>query len=361
MATATPVGPSWRESASSLSTDQLAGACGAASTATMDCVSQVADVARHRRVSSTDVLCLVLLAAVAARFMLGGVLSTSSVAAWTTVFAAICIQASPFLVLGIALSTIFAVFVPPEFFGRALPARPALAVPVAGVAGGVLPGCECASVPVAASLMRQGVARGPAMAFLLSAPAINPVVLVATSVAFPGHPVIVLARLLASLTVALVIGWIWQRLGHDAPMSRRFVPPDGVGPWERARLSAAHDLAQATGLLAIGAASAATLNIVIPRSLLNDAGANAVSGVVTLSLLAVVLAVCSEADAFIAASLTQFSLTARLAFMTVGPAVDVKLIAMQVGTFGRRFASRFAPLTLVVAAVAASTVGAILL
>jgi len=69
------------------------------------------------------------------------------------------------------------------------------------------------------------------------------------------------------------------------------------------------------------------------------------------------MAICSEADAFVAASLTQFSLTARLAFMTVGPMVDVKLIAMQSGTFGSRFAARFAPLTFVVAVASALLIG----
>ena len=76
-----------------------------------------------------------------------------------------------------------------------------------------------------------------------------------------------------------------------------------------------------------------------------------------LGALAVVMAVCSEADAFIAASLTQFSLTARLAFMVVGPMVDVKLIALQAGTFSGRFAARFAPLTFVVCVASAIVVG----
>jgi uncharacterized protein len=324
-------------------------------------MSAVAEARTARRVSSTDAFCVILLGAVLARFALGDVLATPSVAAWTTVFAAICIQAAPFLVLGIGLSTVLAVFVPPEFFRRALPTRPAAAVPMAGLAGGVLPGCECASVPVAASLMRRGVARGPAVAFLLSAPAINPVVLVATSVAFPGRPAMVLARFLASLATAVVVGWLWQRAGRDVPPPRRFVAPAAASPWQRAQLTAAHELAQSAGLLVVGAASAATLNVVIPRTWLDHIGGNAVVGVITLSLLAVVLAICSEADAFIAASLTQFSLTARLAFLTVGPAVDVKLIAMHAGTFGRRFASRFAPLALVVAALSASLVGAVLL
>jgi uncharacterized membrane protein YraQ (UPF0718 family) len=82
--------------------------------------------------------------------------------------------------------------------------------------------------------------------------------------------------------------------------------------------------------------------------------------VLALAILAVLLSICSEADAFVASSLTQFSLTARLAFLVVGPMVDLKLFAMQVGTFGRRFAVRFAPTTFVVAVVVAVAVGTVL-
>lgn len=309
----------------------------------------------------TDVFCGVLVLAVLARLLFGALFAAPAVAAWTTVFAAICIQASPYLALGVLLSSAIAVFVPPSFFTKALPARANLAVPVAGLAGAALPGCECGSVPVAASLVRRGVAPGAAVAFLLSAPAINPVVLVATAVAFPGRPGLVLARFVASLATALAVGWLWQRLGRELPIRARPGAPDGASGWQRAQLTASHDLAQALGLLVIGAASAAFLNVTMPRSWLNHPAGSEITGVIALALLAVVLAVCSEADAFIAASLTQFSLTARLAFMVVGPAVDVKLIAMQVGTFGRHFAIRFAPLTLVVAASAAAVVGTVAL
>jgi len=71
----------------------------------------------------------------------------------------------------------------------------------------------------------------------------------------------------------------------------------------------------------------------------------------------VILCICSEADAFVAASLTEFSLTAKLAFLVVGPMVDLKLVSLQVGTFGRRFAFRFAPTTFVVAVLASVVVG----
>jgi hypothetical protein len=86
-------------------------------------------------------------------------------------------------------------------------------------------------------------------------------------------------------------------------------------------------------------------------------GGAGVLAVLALAGLAVVMAICSEADAFVAASFTAFPLTARLTFMVVGPMVDVKLVALQTGTFGRSFAVRFAPLTLVVAIGASVLVG----
>lgn len=78
---------------------------------------------------------------------------------------------------------------------------------------------------------------------------------------------------------------------------------------------------------------------------------------VLLGGLAVILSVCSEADAFVAASLTGFSPTARLAFMVVGPMVDLKLIALQAGTFGRSFAARFSAATFATAVLCSALVG----
>jgi uncharacterized protein len=96
---------------------------------------------------------------------------------------------------------------------------------------------------------------------------------------------------------------------------------------------------------------------VVPRSVLDAVAGAGPLAFLALAGLAVVMAICSEADAFVAASLTQFSLSARLAFMVVGPMVDVKLVALQAGTFGRGFTQRFAPLTLAVALASSAVVG----
>ncbi|MGW2251740.1 permease [Kitasatospora sp. NPDC001660] len=306
-----------------------------------------------------------VLAAAGTAVALVRVWDAGGVQTWRTVMVAIVVQGVPFLVLGTVVSAAIGAFVPERVFTRVLPRNPALAVPVAGVAGAVLPGCECASVPVAGSLIRRGVAPAAALAFLLSAPAVNPVVLVATAIAFPGRPEMVLGRLVASLLTAVVMGWLWVAFGRPEWL-RLPKGPSGHGkgvrnPLEEFRRGLQHDFLSAGGFLVVGAAAAATFNVLVPPSVLRIFSDQPWLGVPALACLAVVLAVCSEADAFVAASLTGFSPSARLAFMVVGPMVDLKLIALQSGAFGRAFAARFSSATFVVAVVASIVIGGVLL
>ncbi|MFF9409163.1 permease [Streptomyces anandii] len=297
-------------------------------------------------------------------FVTRGWAGTPAAQAWRTVCLAITMQAMPFLLLGTALSGAINAFVPARVFNRILPKRPALAVPVAGLAGVVLPGCECASVPVANSLIGRGVTPAAAFAFLLSAPAVNPVVLTATAIAFPGNPAMVLARLLASLAASAVMGWLWLWLGRDEwlrPAVRHTGHQEGHSRWDEFRRGFQYDFLHAGGFLVVGAMAAATFNVAVPRSVLDTFSGSTWLSVLFLAGLAVLLAVCSEADAFVAASLTGFSPLARLTFIVVGPMVDLKLIALQAGTFGRPFAVRFSAATMVVAVLCSVLVGGFLL
>jgi uncharacterized membrane protein YraQ (UPF0718 family) len=317
---------------------------------------------RRLDVGSVEVLAVLLVLLVVFRNPLASLVSGDRLTTWVTVFVSVMVQAVPFLVFGVVLSAVIAVFVPRSFWARALPRHPALAVPVAGAAGVVLPGCECGSVPIAGSLIRRGVTSAAALAFLLAAPAINPIVLAATAVAFPGRPEMVLARAAASLVVAVLMGWLWLRLGR-ADWIRLPHRPDlddaskGRAFWAAVR----HDVVHAGGFLVLGAMAAATINVVVPEAWLQSLAANPVLSVLALAVLAVLLSICSEADAFVAASLSQFSLTSRLVFLVVGPMVDLKLISMQTGVFGRRFAARFAPATFVAAVLVGTGVGVVLL
>jgi uncharacterized membrane protein YraQ (UPF0718 family) len=328
-------------------------------------VTATAPAPPRRRVTSLEVLCVLLVLALVGQSWLASVLDVPAIRTGATIFVAVCAQALPFLVIGVLLSGAIAAFVSGDVLRRVLPKRQALAVPVAGAAGVVLPNCECAAVPVAKRLIQQGVPSSVALAFLLAAPAVNPIVLVATAVAFPGEPKMVLARFAGSMATALVMGWLWARFGKMEWFAERALwrlpDEEGRSRWAVFAETSRQDLVEAGGFLVIGGLTAAALNVVVPRNWLDTLGDQIVLGIVVMAVLAVVLALCSEADAFVAASLSALPLLPRLVFLVVGPAIDIKLFALQAGTLGRRFAVRFAPLTFVVAVCCAVTAGVLVL
>ncbi|HKC29374.1 MAG TPA: permease [Jatrophihabitans sp.] len=282
---------------------------------------------------------------------------------WANVLAAICVQAAPFVVLGALLSGCLRV-APRSWLRRWVPRRQALAVPALGLVGVALPGCECGSVPAAAGLIAGGVGAGPATAFMLSAPGANPVVLAATATAFPGRPGVVAARFVGALLLAACVGWLVSSgiVGHPRPpteVSGGHTHAARDGPWEF--LDAVTDEAlRSLGLLSMGAAAAAAIVVLVPRGLLSGIAHVPVLSVFALALLATLMSICSQADAFIARSFTGFSTTAQLAFMILGPAVDLKLAAMQAGAFGARFSIRFAVATFAVGLGVACLVAAVI-
>jgi uncharacterized protein len=316
------------------------------------------------RVGSLQVLTVgLVIVALGAGTLRSFVNGNADLATAGTVFSGVFVQAIPFLALGVVVSGLVAAFVSPDRLARWLPRRTGAAILAAGVGGAALPGCECGSVPVARRLFGDGAMGAAALTFMLAAPAINPVVLVATAVAFPGQPQMVVARCAASLLTAMVMGAAWAKWGRAEWITRRLPRPNDTDAsrWTVFTEAARHDFLQAASYLVLGAMAAAALHVVVPPWVFEHLAGNLVVGILTMGLLAVVLALCSEADAFVAASLTMMPLVPRLVFLVVGPAIDVKLFAMQAGMFGRAFAIRFAPATFIVATVLATVTGLLVL
>lgn len=321
-------------------------------------MSITSPTAQRRGVGQTELVAVGLLAVLLSGNFIAPLLEFPSLSTWSTIFMAIVVQSTPFLVMGVLLSAVISSLLSEKVLSRVVPRNPVLAVPVAGLAGIGLPGCECAAVPIAGSLMRRGIAPAVALTFLLAAPAVNPAVLVSTAVAFPGQPMMVVARFTASILTAVLVGWWALSRGSRLPMLRRQALLDGhLGARARFAATVRHDFLHAAGFLVIGAMLAAAVNTFVPRAIVDTVAGQAVIGVLTLALFAFVVALCSESDAFVAASFTAFSDTAKLAFLVVGPAMDVKLASMEVGQFGAPFARQFIPMVLGTAILCAAGVG----
>ena len=129
--------------------------------------------------------------------------------------------------LGSLLSAVVEVFVSPARVARLMP-RGLLGRVALGVSAGVvLPTCECGVVPVARRLLKKGAPGSSVIAYLLSAPIVNPVVLASTWFAFRGSWLMVGARAGVAVLVA----------GTVALLATRFADPAGAieGVLERAR------------------------------------------------------------------------------------------------------------------------------
>ncbi len=278
------------------------------------------------------------------------------------VFGSLVIQALPFVLLGALASAVIEVLVPPSALERLAELPRPLQLPAAGLAGIAFPLCECGSVPVARRLVAKGMMPSAAVTFMLAAPVVNPIVIASTAVAYHGRSslgTMVIGRFGLGLLVAILVGWVLGRRTREDLL--RTAPNTGhqhvdLGrpepKWRTFFVHLGNDFLFMGRFLLLGATAAALVQTFLPQGIVARVAGVPVLDVVVMMGLAAVLSLCSESDAFIAASFVQFGPAAQLAFLVFGPMVDFKLGALYAGTF-RRDVLR----TIVVTVAAATLVG----
>ena len=290
------------------------------------------------------VVAALVLAALAVRVLNGA--GVSAVQNFLLVFGSLLIEALPFIVLGAAVSALIEVFVPARAFARLARLPRGVQMPVAGLGGFAFPVCECGSVPVARRLVVKGMAPAAAITFMLAAPILNPVVLAATAIAYRGRDILwpmVLGRAGLGLAVALGVGWVvGRRSGKELLRAPEHHHEDSqrrgrADRWRAYFGQLAGDFTLLARYLIIGAAVAAAIQTFVPQSLIGGVADTPILDVLAMMALASILSLCSESDAFVAASFVQFGMAAQLAFLVAGPMIDVKLGVLYAGTFSRGF------------------------
>src|SRR5262249_47456086 len=158
---------------------------------------------------------------------------------------------------------------------------------------------------------------------------------------------------LVAFGTGLIAEWQYRRHGDKllAPLARfgtgkaedeDYDEKLGVSrPWTE-RLSnisevALHDFVDVTVFLILGALLAALARQVIPQSDVEELSRNhPVLAIGAMMGLAIVLCLCSEADAFVAASFIALRPASKLAFLVLGPMLDFKLYMMYLRVFRPR-------------------------
>ena len=315
-----------------------------------------------------------------------------------TIFLSLLVEAMPFLLFGVLFSSVLLIFIDERQLVAKMPRNPVLGALAGSLIGFMFPVCECGNVPVARRLLMQGVPTPVAIGFLLAAPTINPIVIWATWLAFRDQPEIVVLRVVFSLLIAVIIGVVFSFQKDVTPLVQpviarylKFNPPAqpetqrrgqsyGTAPQvkvpsvlksgtyilggkpgltqrldpnllqatnptaspsksvgDKLRLvldNVMQELRELGGVMVLGSAIAASVQVFAPRDLILSLGAGHISSIVVMLILAAVVSICSTVDSFFALSFASaFSSGSLLAFLVFGPMVDIKSVGLMLTVF----------------------------
>lgn len=292
-------------------------------------------------------------------------------------FLSILFEGAPFILLGTLISGFIDIYLPAGTMDRFLPKNKFLAVIMAGLMGTVFPVCECAVVPVIRRLVKKGLPVSCGLTYMLAAPIVNPITALSTWKAFQGQGAAMMtcSRLLLGFLIAVAVGLIVSKLpiasvlkaklvnslekddakqdhhhdhdhdhsccghDHDDHGHHHHHEPAGDNRLVAAFRSAMKDFVDVAVYFSIGVAITALFNTGIAPGAqwLDGLAKNPVGAPAALMALAFILSLCSTSDAFIAATLDKFSWGAKLAFLTFGPMMDVKLLFLYQTVLKKRF------------------------
>lgn len=267
-------------------------------------------------------------------------------------FLAIVLEALPFMLIGSLAGGLIEVFVPIAWMDRIFGQRRVLAVFLAGGMGILFPVCECAIVPVVRRLLGKGIPFAAAITFLLAGPIVNVIVAASTAIAYRSNWNYVGTRMVLGYLLAVSIGLLMglffkNHSGLQAGLAKQTACGCGHDHgntdqtlFTRLRHSLEHasdDFFNVGRFLIIGAFIAALMRSTIDMNTYLGLAESPWIAILLMMAMAVLLNLCSEADAFIAASFRGLLPgSAQMAFMVLGPMLDIKLILMYFSVFHKR-------------------------
>lgn len=265
-----------------------------------------------------------------------------------TIFIGIFLEALPFVLLGVFLSSLLQMFIKDEWIARWCPKNPILGVVFASFLGFLFPICECGMIPVVRRLMLKGLPAHIAVTFILSGPILNPVVFAATAMAFDSNPGVTYGRMGLAFAVSSLIGLIVYKLFRNNPLKRslqEFNVKNGSEishrheqTWYRFFVHAGDELIEMGKYVVLGIFLTSVIQSLVPRDELLALGGGPLSSYGLMMGFAFILSLCSTSDAFVASAFTHvLSAGPLLSFLVLGPMLDFKSLLMLFATFKPKF------------------------
>jgi uncharacterized protein len=271
---------------------------------------------------------------------------------FSVIFISIILEALPFVIIGVLISAFIQVFISENTIARLLPKNKFLGIIIASLCGFIFPICECAVIPIGRRLIKKGVPINMAVAFMLSVPIVNPIVLLSTYYAFHGRPYMVIIRGVGGFIIAITIGTIMGFIEENKScLKPSYIEYENIcncgynhnfkkqnSKFMEILYHTNTELYDIVKFLIFGAFISAAFQAVIARDQILQLGQNSVISIIVMLLFAFLISLCSEADAFIGSTfIGQFSMGSIIAFLLLGPMIDIKNTLMLSYSFKKGF------------------------
>ena len=294
-----------------------------------------------------NMLLLGLLSILVILFISYSPMSHSSLLNLNTIFISILIEALPFVLIGVLVAGFVQIFITEEHIKKWIPRNKFFATIMGCTIGALFPACECGIVPIVRRLISKGVPLHAAIGFMLTGPLINPIVIFSTYMAFGNNTKIAVLRMVLGFFIAILISLIVSLLFKGTQFNTKVKSEHSHNKSEKTLLfrklvnMLTHSIDEFFDIgkyLVIGAFLAAFVQTFVSTKALVGIGNDLSSSMFVMMFLAYLLSLCSSADAFIGASFSSiFPTTSILAFLIMGPMIDLKNTIMLLGVFRMKF------------------------
>ncbi len=278
------------------------------------------------------------------------------------IFLSLLIQILPFILLGALISGIIQIFMPKTSFLKLFEKTSLKSLFLALFAGAFFPVCDCAMVPIASSIVKKGYSVPVTITFLLASPAVNPIVILSTYYAFPNMPKMVIYRIAYGILIAFIMGLILYiseifKSKKDEKIDKSKVIKEHIDKYrfgeinmdnlktkgkmrylEAVLMHCKQELFKIGPYIIFGAMISSLIQVTLPKSVFFAMNKINFIAVAMMLLCSFFISICSTSNAFIARSFYNIMpINAILAFVVMGPILDITNVFVMLGTFKKKF------------------------
>lgn len=269
-------------------------------------------------------------------------------------FVSIVLEAFPFISIGSFISALIQICIPDELIYKAFKGNRVVSSFIASMLGLFFPICDCGTIPLALGFLSKGIPLNAVIAFMLSAPIMNPISILSTYYAFQDNIRIVVLRVALGIFISVICSLILGRHDKDKIVNKfagncncdlcngTYKNASPIKKLEGILKGTADEFFKVSKFLIVAAVFTSLLQLLNSNNMLKSIPNNNLCYLLFMMIIAFMLSVCSTSDAFIAKGFMNIMpLNSILGFLILGPMIDIKNTIMFTAYFKKSFVLKY--------------------